>query len=52
MMFRILAGVFAVFGIGWGFGLFLPTDAAKAVGMVAAALLALIVSTVPIGPVA
>lgn len=52
MAFRIFAGVFAVFGILWGFGWFLPTDPAKAVGMVAATLLALILSSIPIGPVA
>lgn len=52
MAFRVLAAVFAVFGILWAFGWFLPTDPAKAVGMVAATLLALILSSVPIGPVA
>jgi len=51
MGFRILAGVFAAFGILWAFGWFLPTDPARAVGMVAATLLALIISTVPTGPV-
>jgi hypothetical protein len=51
MAFRVLAGVFAVFGVLWGFGWLLPEDTARAVGMVAATLLALVVSTVPIGPV-
>ena len=51
MGFRILAGVFSVLGILWAFGWLLPEDPARAVGMVAATLLALIVSTVPIGPV-
>ena len=52
MGFRILAGVFAVFGVLWAFGWLLPEDPSRAIGMVAATLLALILSTVPIGTVA
>jgi len=52
MMFRVLAGVCAVLGIGWAFGWVLPKNVSDAVGMIAATLLALILSTVPIGPVA
>lgn len=52
MGFRILAGVFAVLGVGWAFGWVLPEDTGKAVGMVAATLLALVLSSIPVGPVA
>lgn len=52
MAFRIFAGVFAALGACWGFGWILPQNTHDAIGMVALTLLALIVSTVPVGPVA
>ena len=51
MAFKVFAGVLCVLGVGWAFGWVLPEDTGKAVGMVAAALLCLILSTVPVGPV-
>lgn len=52
MAFRVLAGVMFTLGIGWAFGWLLPHDPSRAIGMVCAGLLCLVLSTVPVGPVA
>ena len=52
MAFRIFAGVLFALAVGFGFGWVLPTDTARAIGCVAAGLLMLVLSTVPVGPVA
>lgn len=52
MAFRVLAGVMFTLAILMGFGWLLDQDVARAVGLIAAGLLALVLSTVPVGPVA
>jgi hypothetical protein len=51
MAFRVLAGVLFVLGILFAFGWILTEDVARAVGVIAAGLLCLVLSTVPIGTV-
>jgi len=48
---RIIAGIMFAAAICLGFGWFVSEDVARAVGLVAAGMLALVISTVPIGPV-
>ena len=52
MGFRILAGVLFAFAFLMAFGWIVSEDVARAVGLIAAGLLALLLSSVPIGPVA
>lgn len=52
MAFRIFAGVLFALGILFAFGWLVSEDVARAVGVIAAGLLCLVLSTVPIGPVA
>ena len=52
MAFRILAGVMFVLAILMGFGWLMHEDVGRAVGLVAAGMLCMLLSTVPIGPVA
>jgi hypothetical protein len=51
MAFRIFAGVLFVLAILMGFGWLLDQDSARATGLVAAGMLTLLLSSVPIGPV-
>jgi hypothetical protein len=50
--FRVLAGVLFAMGALFAFGWILPDDVARGVGCIAAGLLMLVLSTVPVGPVA
>lgn len=50
--FRVLAGVLFALGVLFGFGWLVDQDVSRAVGVVAAGLLCLVLSTVPVGPVA
>lgn len=52
MGFRILAGVMFVLAILMSFGWLVSEDTSRAIGLIAAGLLALVLSTVPVGPVA
>lgn len=52
MGFRILAGVMFVLAILMAEGWLVSQDVSRAVGLIAAGLLACLLSTVPIGPVA
>ena len=52
MAFRVLAGVLFALAILMGFGWLVDQDVARSVGLIAAGLLSLVLSTVPIGPVA
>lgn len=52
MAFRVFAGVLFAMAALFAFGWILPDDVPRAVGCVAAGLLSLVLSTVPIGPVA
>lgn len=52
MAFRVLAGVMFVLAILMAFGWLVAEDASRAVGLIAAGLLCLVLSTVPVGPVA
>lgn len=52
MAFRILAGVMFTIAILMGFGWLVDQDVARAAGLIAAGLLCLVLSTVPVGPVA
>lgn len=52
MGFRIIAGVcFAVAAL-MAFGWIVAEDTGRAVGLIAAGLLSLVLSTIPVGPVA
>lgn len=50
--FRILAAVLFALALLMGFGWLVDQDVARAVGLTAAGLLALTLSTIPVGPVA
>lgn len=52
MGFKILAGACFTLAVLMGFGWFVDVDVHRAVGLIAAGLLALVLSTVPVGPVA
>lgn len=52
MAFRILAGVLFVLAALMAFGWIVAEDVPRAIGLIAAGLLACLLSTVPIGPVA
>lgn len=52
MGFRILAGVMFVLATLMAFGWLVAEDTSRAVGLIAAGLLCLVLSTVPVGPVA
>lgn len=48
---RVVACVFATLGVFAAFGWFLSQDTGHAVGFIAAALLAFVLSTIPVGRV-
>ena len=52
MGFKILAGVMFAVAVLMGFGWLVDQDTGRAVGLIAAGLLSLVLSTVPVGPVA
>ena len=52
MGFRILAGIMFGLAVLMGFGWLLDQDVARSCGLIAAGLLCLVLSTVPVGPVA
>lgn len=51
MAFRIFAGVLFALAVLMGFGWLFDQDVARAVGLMAAGMLMLVLSTVPVGPV-
>ena len=52
MGFRILAGACFILSALMAFGWLVSQDTARAVGLIAAGLLALVISTIPVGSVA
>lgn len=52
MGFRIIAGVCFILSVLMAFGWLVSQDTSRAVGLIAAGLLALVLSTVPVGPAA
>ena len=51
MAFRILAGVLFALAFLMAFGWLVSEDVARATGLIAAGLLSLVLSSIPVGPV-